>query len=72
LGYDPVTGALAVSVEGEGGATGMGALGGFKDPVAGNNPLPDQQERLRLAVAQALEEEEEAKKKKEKEAEEKK
>ena len=65
LGYDPVTGALAVAVEGNPGETGMGALGGFKDPVQGNNPLPDQQERLRLAAAQALEEEEEKKKKKE-------
>lgn len=52
-----MTGALAVAVEGNPGETGMGALGGYKDPVQGNNPLPDQQERLRLAAAQALEEE---------------
>lgn len=57
LGYDPVTGALAVAVEGNPGETGMGALGSFKDPVQGNNPLPDQQERLRLAAAQALDDE---------------
>ena len=52
-----MSGALAVAVEGNPGETGMGAFGGFKDPVQGNNPLPDQQERLRLAAAQALEEE---------------
>lgn len=63
LGFDPVTGALAVAVEGNPGETGMGALGGFKDPVQGNNPLPDQQERLRLAAAQALEEEKKKKRK---------
>ena len=43
----------------------MGEYGGYKDPVQGNNPLPDQQERLRLAAAQALEEQEEKKKKEE-------
>ena len=56
LGYDPVTGALAVAVEGDPGEA-MGEMGGYKDPIQGNNPLPDQQERLRLAAAQALEEE---------------
>ena len=56
LGYDPVTGALAVAVEGDPGEA-MGEMGGYKDPVEGNNPLPDQQERLRLAAAQAVEEE---------------
>ena len=58
-----------MAVEGSPGEAGMGALGSFKDPVQGNNPLPDQQERLRLAAAQALEDE---KKRKEEEAEEEK
>ena len=63
-----MTGSLAVAVEGVNpGETGMGALGGYKDPVQGNNPLPDQQERLRLAAAQALEEQEKKKEKAEEE-----
>ena len=63
-----MTGTLAVAVEGNPGETGMGAMGSWKDPVSGNNPLPDQQERLRLAAAEA----EEERKKKEEEGEKKK
>ena len=62
LGYDPVTGALAVAVEGNPGET-LGELGGYKDPIQGNNPLPDQQERLRLAVEEEKKKKEEEKKK---------
>lgn len=63
LGYDPVTGAVAVAVEGNPGET-LGELGGYKDPIQGNNPLPDQQERLRLAVEEEKKKKEEEEKKK--------